>query len=68
MERDHLSEAESRQKISKVDKERAAYYNQTSDKKWGSASTYDLCIDTDKLGEDGAVALIIEAANKLLSH
>lgn len=68
MERDHLSESESKQKIAKVDKERAAYYNQTSDKKWGNASTYDLCIDTDKLGEDGAVALIIEAANRMLSQ
>lgn len=58
-ERDHLNERESAQKLAAVDKERAAYYNQYSDKQWGSADGYDLCIDTEKLGIEGAVNLIL---------
>lgn len=57
--RENISEKESMQKIKRVDRERAAYYNQLSDKKWGAASTYDLCIDTGRLGIEGAVSAII---------
>lgn len=58
-ERDGISPAESRQKIEKVDRERAAYYNQYSDSAWGFAGTYDICLDTDKLGIEGAVNVIL---------
>ena len=64
-ERDHLTENESVQKIARVDKERAAYYNQQSDKKWGDAATYDMCLDTDRLGIQNA-ADVIEAAVRTL--
>ena len=57
-ERDGLSELESIKKISKVDRERASYYNQHTDQVWGSAATYDLCIDTDKFGIEGAANMI----------
>lgn len=57
-ERDHLTEQESYRKIAKVDQERASYYNQYSDKKWGDCSNYDLCIDTDKFGIQGAADII----------
>ncbi|MGN1014969.1 MAG: MATE family efflux transporter [Butyricicoccus sp.] len=67
IQRDHLTERESQQKILKVDKARAAYYNQISDEKWGAASTYDLCIDTGELGEDGAAELILLAAKQKIS-
>jgi Na+-driven multidrug efflux pump/cytidylate kinase len=58
-ERDHISEQECAQKIRRVDKERAIYYNQLSDEKWGAASTYDICINTGKFGIDGAASTII---------
>ncbi|MGN0521964.1 MAG: MATE family efflux transporter [Eubacterium sp.] len=58
MERDHLSEVEAGKKLSKVDKERAAYYNQRSKTSWGNAQGYDLCIDTDWFGIDGACDII----------
>lgn len=57
-ERDGLTELESLKKISKVDRERAAYYNQCTDEEWGAASTYDLCIDTDKFGIEGTADMI----------
>lgn len=64
-ERENLSEQESAQKIKKVDKERAAYYNQYAGGSWGDASNYDLCVDTEKLGVQGAADLIVAAVRKL---
>lgn len=63
--RDHLTEQESFRKIARVDQERAAYYNQYSDKKWGASSSYDLCIDTDKFGIQGAVDIIAATIEKI---
>lgn len=59
-ERDQLSEANSRKKVARVDRERASYYNQYSDKKWGDAASYDLCVDTDKFGIDGTAKMLFE--------
>lgn len=61
MERDHLSRSEAEQKIRKVDKERQQYYNGFSNKKWGVAESYDLCVDTGSFGVDGAVDVIVQA-------
>lgn len=65
MERDHVSAAEAGRKLGKVDRERAAYYNQRSKTRWGDAEGYDICIDTDWFGIDGASRLIASiAANR----
>lgn len=64
-EREQLDEQDSRRKIQRVDKKRASYYNQHSDKEWGSASNYDLCIDTDKFGIEGAAAMIATAVHNI---
>ena len=39
-----------RQQIEKTDKTRAAYYNFYTDKIWGQADSYHLCIDTSLFG------------------
>ncbi len=44
--------------IYKKDKQRANYHNFYSSKKWGKADTYDLCIDSHKLGIEKTVAYI----------
>lgn len=64
-QRDKLTEQESVKKIARVDKARAAYYYQHSGKEWGAAASYDLSVDTDKLGIDGAVDMIIAAVQKI---
>ena len=46
--------------IAKTDKKRSNYYNYYTNKRWGSASTYDLCINSSIVGEDGAVDLILK--------
>ena len=58
MARDDLSEAAAKQKINRMDRSRAAYYEFYSTQKWGDVGSYDLCIDTSLLGQDGTVALI----------
>lgn len=42
----------------KKDKQRQSYYNYYSSKKWGRAESYDLCINSAKLGIEGTVDLI----------
>ena len=38
-----------------------SYYNYYTNKKWGAASSYNLCVDSSKLGIDGAAKAIIQA-------
>lgn len=47
--------------ITKIDKKRAKYYTYYTDRTWGKASTYNLCIDSSILGIDGTVELIAKA-------
>lgn len=44
--------------IIKTDKSRANYYNYYSSKKWGRADSYDLCVNSSKLGIDGTADFI----------
>jgi CMP/dCMP kinase len=41
--------------MKKKDKERSSYYNYYSNKEWGKADSYDLCISSTLLGVDGTV-------------
>ena len=44
----------------KKDKQRQSYYNYYSSKKWGRAESYDLCINSAKLGVEGTVKFITQ--------
>lgn len=44
--------------IRKADKQRASYYNYYATSDWGDVNNYDLCVDTGRLGVEGAVELI----------
>ena len=46
--------------INKTDKSRSSYYNYYTNKKWGSAASYNLCVDSSKLGIEGAAKTIIQ--------
>ncbi|MGE4583831.1 MAG: cytidylate kinase-like family protein [Sphaerochaeta sp.] len=43
----------------KADKQRANFYNYYSDRKWGMCRTYDLSLDSGKLGIEGCVEQIL---------
>lgn len=49
--------------IQKMDKKRKSYYNFYTDRDWGKASTYDLCINT-KIGIEATVDAIIAYVSK----
>ena len=42
------------------DKRRAAYYRYYTGEEWRDAAGYDLCLDSDVLGEDGCVERILK--------
>ena len=58
--RDGVSEKEAMEKIRKMDKTRASYYSFHTDRKWGAAESYDLCISSSFRGVDAAVRVILE--------
>ena len=60
MERNQVSEKEAKEMMVKKDKQRQSYYNYYSSKKWGRADTYDLTINSGKLGLQGTVDLITQ--------
>lgn len=53
-----LSRRDAEVALSKTDKRRANYHNFYSDKKWGAATSYHLCVDSSINGIDGTVELI----------
>ena len=55
-----LPDAKVRDMLVKTDKKRANYYNFQSEKQWGAATSYNLCIESSALGIDNSVELIME--------
>ena len=64
MERQGLSASDAESLIERKDRGRAEYYDFFTFSKWGSASNYDLCIDSSILGIEGTADLIIDFAKK----
>ncbi len=58
MNRNSVTEDKAFEMIAKKDKKRASYYNYYSSKKWGEAKSYDLCLDSSKIGIDGCIDVI----------
>lgn len=58
--RANLTENKAKEMIFKQDKQRASYYNYYTSKKWGDSKSYDLCLDSGKLGIDGCVEMILK--------
>jgi cytidylate kinase len=63
-ETQNLSAEKARDFIEKTDKHRAGYYNYFSNKIWGVAESYDLCINSSILGIDETVTFIRQFATK----
>ena len=50
--------------VEKADKRRAGYYNYFSNKEWGAADTYHLCVNSSVLGINETVSLLHQFAVK----
>lgn len=59
-ERDGVTPDEAVSIIDKRDRDRARYYNFFTQRNWGVASNYDLCINRSAIGTQKAADLIIE--------
>ena len=65
MDRFSLSEKQAKDQIQKEDKARASYYNYYTSSTWGRMDSYDLCIDSSKLGVEKTADQIIAFATQL---
>ena len=50
--------AKAKDMILKTDKKRASYYNYYTNKEWAEAKSYDLCLNSGKLGVEGTAKAI----------
>ncbi len=66
-EHEDISPAQAKNRITKSDKKRANYYNFYSGKKWGAASSYDLCLNTSTIGYENAIECIADFVQKKIS-
>lgn len=57
-----VGQDEARSRIKRTDKRRASYHTFYAEGAWGAVSTYDLSINTSKLGIEGATKLILQTA------
>ena len=57
-----LKQNKARDKVIKTDKQRRTYYDYYTSKDWGVMSNYDLCINAETFGIEGAANLIISYA------
>lgn len=67
MESNGVSEKKAKFMIRETDKKRKQYHNSHSDCKWGKAKSYDLTINSSRMGIDGTVDVLaqyIEARKK----
>lgn len=58
--RGNITENKAKDLIIKQDKQRASYYNYYTSKKWGDSASYNLTLDSGKLGIDGCVDMILK--------
>ncbi|MDR1525882.1 MAG: cytidylate kinase-like family protein [Tannerella sp.] len=59
-----ISVEKARDLMERGDKRRAAFYNYYSNKTWGEAASYHVCINSSVFGIDGTVSLLKEMAEK----
>lgn len=55
------SEKKPEQRLADKDKKRKIYYKHYTDREWGDAKNYDMCLDSGRIGIDKCVDLIIAA-------
>ncbi len=56
----NITEAEAKDLCNKNDRARASYYNYYTNKTWGQAISYNVCLDTSMLGIQGTVDLLVK--------
>ena len=65
---DCKTKKEAMARAEKTNKMRASYYNFYTDKKWGDAETYDLCVNSSILGDKGTADFIVDYVSKVINQ
>ncbi len=68
MHKQGLTPDEARKAIEQGERRRAEYYNYYTGKKWGQASSYDLCIDSSVLGLQATEKFIADFVRQRLKR
>jgi cytidylate kinase len=63
VEEKNISPKEAKRLTEQADKKRSAYYNYYSNKVWGAATCYDICVNTSALGLEKTADLLYEIFN-----
>lgn len=58
MDFNNVSESKAKEMMIKADKKKAGYYNYYTSKRWGDTKSYDLSINSSRLGPEATVELI----------
>lgn len=58
MELDHLDERQAAKLIQRMDKQRKRYYEHYAGRPWGIPQSYDMCVNSARLGVDKTAALL----------
>lgn len=56
----HIDDGKAKDLMVRTDKKRSSYYKYYTEKKWGDAKNYDLCINRSAVGVEGAVKIILD--------
>lgn len=56
----NLTDNKAKDLIQKTDKQRASYYNYYTSKKWGDCRSYHLTLDSERIGVNGCVDMILQ--------
>ena len=67
-QQDQITPAQAEQKIRKMEKMRAAYYNSRTDSRWGAAENYDLCLNISRIGRERALHIILDGFGTKVSE
>lgn len=59
-----INHDEAYKRLKKVDRNRKDFYQSLNDSKWGDKKDYDYLIDSEVLGIDGTIDLIIDIYTK----
>lgn len=59
-ERENISEDKAKSRIEQADKRRKYFHNTHSDNKWGDSRSYDITVNSTKMGLDGVTELLIK--------
>lgn len=65
-QRQNVTPEQARELIEKADRRRSKYYNYYTDKTWGAAASYDLCVNLSRLGTDATYGLLLDFVRKAL--